>query len=192
MSNPNPTNEDAQEAVRTLLRYIGEDPAREGLIDTPKRVAKALREMTSGLAQDEVAVLGTTFEAEGYDEIVLVRDIEFTSLCEHHLLTFKGHAHVGYLPRARVVGLSKIPRMVDVLSRRPQIQERMTKQVADALENALDPRGVFVVIEGEHSCMSCRGVRKHGAAMVTSCVRGVFRDNVHARAEAMSLINRKG
>ena len=186
------TRSEAEAAVHTLLKYLGEDPDREGLLDTPKRVVKAFEEMTGGLAHHASDVLRTTFDAEGYDEIVLVKDIEFTSLCEHHLLTFSGVAHIGYLPNARVVGLSKIPRVVDIFARRPQLQERLTKEIADALELALQPRGVVVIVSGRHSCMSCRGVRKNGASMITSCMRGVFREHASARAEVLQLIGNRG
>ncbi|GAA0302447.1 GTP cyclohydrolase I FolE [Kineococcus aurantiacus] len=178
----------AENAVREFLLAIGEDPDREGLRDTPKRVAKAATELFAGLWQDPADVLVTDFGLE-HDELVLVKDIEVQSTCEHHLLPFHGVAHVGYIPgeHGRVTGLSKLARLVDVYARRPQLQERLTTQVADALVEHLHPRGVIVVVEAEHSCMTYRGVRKPGAKTVTSAVRGALR-NAATRAEAMSLI----
>ena len=177
-------------AVRTILRAVGEDPDRDGLLETPRRVAKMYAEMFSGLQQDPGRHLEVTFE-ESYDEIVLVRDIPFTSMCEHHLLPFMGKAHVGYIPRGKVTGLSKLARVVDEVARRPQVQERMTHMVADLIENELGAKGVIVVIEAEHTCMTIRGVKKPGALTVTSAVRGMFRNNLGSRAEAMALINGK-
>jgi GTP cyclohydrolase I len=176
-------------AVRTLLEALGEDPEREGLKRTPERVAKLLAELTSGRDVDPSSVLTPVFSAE-HDEMILVKDIPFASLCEHHLLPMVGRAHVGYIPnkKGQVTGLSKLARVVDVVSRRLQMQERLTTQVADAIEQALDPRGVIVVVEAEHLCMSMRGVQKPGHTTVTSAVRGVFRENVATRAEAMSII----
>jgi len=178
----------AEAAVRELLLAIGEDPDREGLRDTPSRVARSYQEIFRGLAQEPRDVLTTTFEL-GHDELVLVRDIEIYSTCEHHLLPFHGVAHVGYIPgpHGRVTGLSKLARLVDVYARRPQLQERLTTQVADALEQVLEPRGVLVVVEAEHLCMSMRGVRKPGSRTTTSAVRGQLR-NPATRAEAMSLV----
>jgi GTP cyclohydrolase IA len=178
----------AQAAIRELLIAVGEDPDREGLRDTPARVARAYGEIFAGLVQQPQDVLTTTFEL-GHDELVLVRDIPIYSTCEHHLLPFHGMAHVGYIPGpdGRVTGLSKLARLVDVYARRPQIQERLTTQVADALEAGLQPRGVLVVIEAEHLCMSMRGVRKPGSRTTTSAVRGQLR-NPATRAEAMSLV----
>lgn len=175
-------------AVREILLGIGEDPDRDGLIDTPARVARACDELFSGLHHDPYELLATTFDLE-HDEMVLVRDIGVWSVCEHHLLPFTGVAHVGYLPgdSGRVTGLSKLARLVDVYARRPQVQERLTSQVADALVDELDVRGAIVVIECEHLCMSMRGVAKQGARTVTSAVRGAFRD-ARTRAEAMALI----
>jgi GTP cyclohydrolase I len=180
----------AEAAVRELLYAVGEDPDREGLRDTPARVARAYGEIFGGLALEPRDVLTTTFELE-HDEMVLVRDIEVYSTCEHHLLPFHGVAHVGYIPgtHGRVTGLSKLARLVDVYARRPQLQERLTTQVADAMEDGLQPRGVLVVIDCEHLCMSMRGVRKPGARTITSAVRGQLRDPA-TRAEAMSLILR--
>jgi GTP cyclohydrolase IA len=178
-----------EEGVRLILEGIGEDPGREGLKETPRRVADMYREVFSGLHQDPEAVVDVTFDA-GHDEIIMVRDITLQSLCEHHLTAIVGRAHVAYIPGkdGRITGLSKLARLVDVLSRRPQVQERLTTEIADVLERALNPRGVFVVIEAEHFCMSMRGVRKPGSETVTSAVRGVFRRDPRTRAEAMSLI----
>ena len=175
-------------AVREILLAVGEDPDRSGLLDTPKRVAKAYAETFSGLHQDPEDVLGVTFDLD-HEELVLVKDIPFYSTCEHHLVPFHGVAHVGYIPShdGRVTGLSKLARLVDIFARRPQVQERLTTQVADALVHHLKPRGVIVVISCEHMCMSMRGVRKPGAHTVTSAVRGQLHDPA-TRAEAMSLI----
>lgn len=178
----------ARDAIRELLIAVGEDPDREGLRETPARVARAYAEIFAGLHQDPAEVLATTFDI-GHDEMVLVKDIELYSTCEHHLVPFHGVAHVGYIPNSdgRVTGLSKLARLVEVFARRPQVQERMTSQIADALVDALDPRGVIVVVECEHLCMSMRGVRKPGSRTVTSAVRGQMRTSA-TRAEAMSLI----
>jgi GTP cyclohydrolase I len=177
-----------ERAIRDLLVAIGEDPGREGLLDTPARVARAYAEMFGGLRADPAEVLTTTFDL-GHEEMVLVKDIEVYSTCEHHLVPFHGVAHVGYIPdhSGRITGLSKLARLVDVYARRPQVQERLTSQVADALVEHLDPRGVIVVIECEHLCMAMRGVRKPGSRTVTSAVRGIMR-RAETRAEAMSLI----
>jgi GTP cyclohydrolase IA len=177
-----------ERAVREILEAIGENPDRDGLRDTPARVARAYAEQFAGLRQRPEDVLTTLFDI-GHDEMVIVRDIEVYGTCEHHLLPFSGLAHIGYVPneKGQITGLSKLARLVDVYARRPQVQERMTCQVADALVEVLDPRGVIVVIEAEHLCMTMRGVRKPGARTVTSAVRGAFRDTV-TRAEAMSLI----
>ncbi len=178
----------AEAAIRELLFAVGEDPDRDGLRDTPKRVAKSYQELLAGLDQDPREVLSATFDV-GHDELVLVRDIELWSICEHHLVPFTGVAHVGYIPRenGHVTGLSKLARLVDVFARRPQVQERLTTQVADALTDVLEPRGVIVVIEAEHLCMTMRGVRKGGAKTITSAVRGRLRDPA-TRAEALGLI----
>jgi GTP cyclohydrolase IA len=178
-----------ERAVREILLAIGEDPDRDGLTDTPARVARAYAEQFSGLAQRPEDVLATVFDAD-YDELILVRDIEVYSTCEHHLVPFFGFAHVGYIPneKGQITGLSKLARLVDVYARRPQVQERMTSQIADALMTVLEPRGALVVIEAEHLCMSMRGVRKPGAKTVTSAVRGSMRDSDRTRAEAMSLL----
>jgi GTP cyclohydrolase I len=176
-------------AVRELLLAVGEDPDRPGLQDTPDRVARAYGEIFSGLWQDPADVLATTFD-EDHDEMVLVKDIPMYSTCEHHLVPFHGVAHIGYIPGedGRVTGLSKLARLVEVYARRPQVQERMTSQIADALADVLKPRGVLVVIEAEHLCMAMRGIRKPGSSTVTSAVRGIFRDNPATRSEAMSLV----
>jgi GTP cyclohydrolase I len=178
----------AEAAVRELLLAVGEDPDRDGLKETPARVARSYNELLAGLDQDPREVLTATFDV-GHDELVLVKDIELWSMCEHHLVPFTGVAHVGYIPRADgfVTGLSKLARLVDVFARRPQVQERLTTQIADALTDVLEPRGVIVVIEAEHLCMAMRGVRKGGARTVTSAVRGQLRDPA-TRAEAMGLI----
>lgn len=178
----------AEAAVRQLLIAIGEDPDRDGLRDTPARVARAYAEMFGGLRQTPDEVLTTTFDA-GHDEMVIVRDIELYSTCEHHLVPFHGAAHIGYIPNAngRITGLSKLARLVDVFAKRPQVQERLTTQVADSLVRILEPRGAIVVMECEHLCMSMRGVRKPGSRTITSAVRGSLRDPA-SRAEAMSLI----
>ncbi|WP_435742722.1 GTP cyclohydrolase I FolE [Nocardioides sp. SYSU DS0663] len=179
----------AEAAVRELLAAIGEDPEREGLLETPARVARAYAEVTAGLRMRPEEVLTTTFDL-GHDEMVLVRDIELWSMCEHHLVPFTGVAHVGYIPAesGKITGLSKLARLVDVYSRRPQVQERLTTQVADALVRILEARGVIVVIEAEHLCMTMRGVRKAGARTITSAVRGTFLTEPATRAEAMALI----
>ena len=178
--------------MRELLSAIGEDPGREGLRETPARVARAYAEMFAGLRQRPEDVLSTTFDL-GHEELVLVRDITVTSTCEHHLLPFTGTAALAYIPgpEGRVTGLSKLARLVEVYARRPQVQERLTRQVADALVAGLEPRGVMVVIECEHLCMSVRGVRKPEARTVTSAVRGIFLDSAATRAEAMSLLRRR-
>jgi GTP cyclohydrolase IA len=178
-----------ERAVREILVAIGEDPDRDGLIDTPARVARAYAEQFAGLGQHPADVLTTIFDAD-HDEMVIVRDIEMYSTCEHHLVPFIGLAHVGYIPneKGQITGLSKLARLVDLFARRPQVQERMTSQIADALMATLDPRGVIVIIEAEHLCMSMRGVRKPGAKTVTSAVRGCFLDSESTRAEAMSLL----
>ncbi|MFI6787588.1 GTP cyclohydrolase I FolE [Nonomuraea sp. NPDC050383] len=178
-----------EKAVREILYAIGEDPDRDGLLDTPARVARAYAEQFSGLGQTPEDVLNKVFDVD-HDEMVLVKDIEVYSTCEHHLVPFHGFAHVGYIPndRGQVTGLSKLARLVDVFARRPQVQERMTSQIADALMRVLEPRGVIVVVECEHLCMTMRGVRKPGAKTVTSAVRGDFRTSDKTRAEAMALI----
>ena len=179
-----------ERAVREILVAIGEDPGRDGLRDTPARVARAYVEQFSGMRQRPEEVLSTVFDAD-HDEMVMVRDIEVYGTCEHHLLPFIGVAHIAYIPneKGQITGLSKLARLIDVYARRPQVQERMTSQVADALMETLEPRGVMVVIEAEHLCMTMRGVRKPGARTLTSAVRGIFRDSDSTRAEAMSLLH---
>jgi GTP cyclohydrolase I len=178
-----------EESVRSILKGIGEDIDREGLRDTPRRVADMYMELFDGLNKNAVDELDVIFEA-GHDEMVMVKDIPLASLCEHHLIPFVGKAHVAYIPnkKGQITGLSKLARVVDVVSKRPQVQERLTTQVADALEEGLQPRGVLVVVEAEHLCMSMRGVRKPGSKTMTSAVRGLFRSNDATRAEAMNLI----
>lgn len=176
-------------AVREILAAVGEDPDREGLLETPARVARMYAEMFAGLRYDPGRHLAKVF-SETYDEIVLVRDITFCSMCEHHLLPFTGTAHIAYLPNGAVVGLSKLARLVDEVARRPQVQERMTQTIADLMEQRLGARGVAVVLESSHSCMTIRGVRKPGALCLTSAVRGTFRDDPSSRAEVLGLINR--
>jgi GTP cyclohydrolase I len=184
-----PSRAEAEEAVRTLIRWAGENPAREGLLDTPDRVVRAYEEWFAGYDEDPEDMLKRTFEeVGGYDEIVLLRDIRFTSHCEHHMAPIFGRAHIGYLPRNRVVGLSKLARLINVYARRMQIQERMTVEIADALNSILQPHGVGVVIEGMHACMSTRGVQQSDAVMVTSRLLGVFRDRPETRQEFLSAI----
>ncbi len=177
-------------AVRSILVAVGEDPDRDGLKETPRRVANMYAEMFSGLRLDPARHLDVIFP-ECYDEMVLVRDIPFTSMCEHHLLPFSGLAHVAYIPDGQVTGLSKLARVVDEVARQPQVQERMTQEIAEMIDEHLATAGVAVVVEGEHSCMSIRGVRKPGSTTVTSALRGEFKNNQSTRAEFMSLINRR-
>ncbi len=187
-----PSQEEAEEAVRTLMRLAGDDPAREGLRDTPKRVVKAYKELFAGYGIDPVALLERTFEeVQGYDEIVLLRDIRLESYCEHHMVPIIGRCHVAYLPRDRVVGISKLARLVDAFSKRLQIQERLTVQIADTINQVLQPRGVGVVIEAGHQCMSTRGVHKPGVSMVTSRMLGAFRDDPETRRELLSMIGHR-
>jgi GTP cyclohydrolase IA len=182
-------HERIERAVREILSAIGEDPTRDGLVRTPARVAEMYAEICSGLFEDPADHLVVTFEAD-HDEMVLVRDIALYSICEHHLVPFHGHAHVAYIPNedGRITGLSKLARLVDGFAKRPQVQERLTTQVADALVAALAPRGAFVMIEAEHLCMSMRGVRKPGTLTVTSAVRGLFKDSPSTRAEVMAML----
>lgn len=179
---------DAENAVRQLLAHIGEDPARQGLQQTPRRVAESLAFLTSGYREDLDRLLGKAVFEERYDELVMVRDISFYSLCEHHLLPFFGVAHVGYLPRGRIIGLSKIPRLVDVFARRLQVQERMTSEIAMTLQRHLEPRGVAVVLEADHLCTMMRGVEKPGNRTITSSMTGIFRQDPRTRGEFMGLI----
>jgi GTP cyclohydrolase I len=185
--------EKIEQGVRLILEGVGEDPAREGLLDTPRRVASMYEEIFAGIGRDPAEYFSVTFN-EHHQEMVLIRDIPLYSVCEHHLLPFLGRAHVAYIPgkHGRICGLSKIARVVDVFARRPQVQERLTSQIADTLVEHLDPTGVIVVIEAEHLCMSMRGVQKPGAITTTSAVRGIFERNPATRAEAMSLIKGAG
>ncbi|MBC8732581.1 GTP cyclohydrolase I FolE [Paraburkholderia sp. UCT2] len=184
-----PTRDQAEQAVRTLIRWAGDDPEREGLIQTPARVARAYREFFSGYDSDPMQILATTFsEVDGYDEMVVLKDIRFESYCEHHMVPIIGRAHVAYLPEHRVVGISKLARLVDVYAKRLQIQEKMTVQIADALNTVLQPKGVAVILEAAHQCMSTRGVHKPGASLVTSRMLGAFRDNPSTRREFLSIV----
>ena len=188
-TNRRPTREEAEEAVRVLLRWAGEDPTREGLVDTPKRVVRSYEEFFAGYEVDPVALLQRTFEeTDGYDEIVLLRDIRVESHCEHHMLPIVGRAHVAYLPRRRVVGISKLARVTEAYARRLQIQEKLTVQIANTINEVLQPRGVAVVIEAEHQCISTRGVHKPGVGMVTSHMLGAFREDPATRRELFAMI----
>ncbi len=188
-----PSRSEAEEAVRTLLRWAGDNPNREGLLDTPARVVRAFEEWFSGYDTDPQEMLQRTFEeVEGYDEMVVLRDIRFESYCEHHMAPIIGRAHVAYLPKNRVVGISKMARLVEAYAKRLQIQEKMTAQIANALDEVLQPRGVAVVIEAQHQCMTTRGVHKPGVAMVTSRMLGAFRSDIETRREFLSLINSPG
>ena len=192
-SDNRPTQQEAEAAVTTLLRWIGENPEREGLIDTPRRVAKAYREMFGGYEQSPVEELGTTFEeVAGFDDLVIMRDIQFYSHCEHHMVPIIGRAHVGYLPDGKVVGLSKIARVVDIFAQRLQTQEAMTAQVAHTIQDVLNPRGVAVVIEAEHMCMAMRGIKKQGSKTLTTTFTGAFRDSVEEQVRFMSMIREPG
>jgi len=182
-----------EDAVRKILREIGEDPSREGLLKTPERVARALRELTRGYDQDPSKVINGALFTEEYSEMIIMKDIDFFSLCEHHILPFFGKAHIAYLPRGKIVGISKIPRLVDIYARRLQVQERMTTQIANLLMDRLEPDGVAVVVEAEHLCMRMRGVEKQNSFVVTSAMLGVFRERQATRDEFMTLIgHRKG
>jgi GTP cyclohydrolase I len=179
----------AEEAVRTLLRWAGDDPAREGLLDTPRRVAEAFEEWFGGYALDADAYLTRTFEeVGGYDEMVVLRDIDYESHCEHHMAPIIGKVHIGYLPAGKVVGISKLARVVEAYARRFQVQEKMTAQIADCIQRALQPRGVGVVVVGAHECMTTRGIHKRGVSMVTSKMLGSFRDDARTRSEFLKLI----
>ena len=177
----------AEQAVRELLRALGEDPNREGLVETPRRVAAAYAEMLGGREIDAEALLRVGFD-EGHDEMVILRDIPFFSICEHHLIPFRGAAHVAYVPRGRVVGISKLARLVDAVARRPQLQERLTAQIADIMMQALEPDGVAVAVQAEHLCMTMRGIKKPGSRMVTSAMRGTFQTQNETRAEFLALV----
>ena len=184
-----PTIQEAEEAVKLLLRFAGEDPLREGLLDTPKRVIKSYGELYAGYALEPKDVLSTTFEeVGGYDEMIVLRDIEFTSHCEHHMLPFTGRAHIAYIPTSKVVGLSKLARLVDLYARRLQIQEKMTAEIAKSLTEVLNPKGVAVVIDATHMCMTMRGVRKPGSIMQTSHLTGLFKSDPRTRQEFFSLL----
>ncbi|WOI53883.1 GTP cyclohydrolase I FolE [Parvularcula sp. LCG005] len=185
------TPEEAEAAVRTLIKWAGDDPTREGLIDTPSRVAKAFKEWFSGYTEDAETVLSRTFEeVEGYDDIVLMKNIRLESYCEHHMAPIIGRAHIGYMPNGKVVGISKLARLVDIYGKRLQVQEKMTAQIADTLTKVLDPLGVAVVIEAEHQCMSTRGVHKHGVDTLTTRFTGVFKENPDMEARFFKLIGR--
>jgi GTP cyclohydrolase IA len=185
-----PTQKEAEDAVRVLLRWAGEDPQREGLLDTPKRVAKAYQDWFSGYREDPREFLARTFkEVEGYDEMIVLRDIEFESHCEHHMAPIIGKAHVGYLPAGKVVGISKLARVVETYARRFQVQEKMTAQIARCIQDVLQPRGVGVVVVGAHECMTTRGIHKRGVSMVTSKMLGDFRDDARTRAEFLRFID---
>ena len=187
-----PTQAEAERAVRTLLRWAGDDPTREGLRDTPARVARSYRELFAGYQIDPVGLLERTFEeVDGYDEIVLLRDIRLESYCEHHMVPIIGRAHVAYLPNRRVVGISKLARLVDAYAKRLQIQEKLTVQIANTINDVLQPRGVAVVIEAGHQCMTTRGVHKPGVSMVTSRMLGAFRDNPETRRELLAMIGQR-
>lgn len=189
MSNNKPSREEAEAAVRTLLRWAGDDPSRNGLIDTPARVVRAYEEYFSGYDDDPKKILGRSFdETEGYDEVVVLKDIPFASHCEHHIAPILGRVHIAYLPKARVVGISKLARLVETYGRRLQIQEKMTAQIANTLNEVLDPLGVAVVIEAAHECMTTRGIDKPGVSMVTSTMLGAFRDDPSTRREFMAII----
>jgi len=184
-----PDRAEAEAAVRVLLRWAGEDPAREGLLDTPKRVVEAYRDWFSGYADDPAEYLARTFEeVAGYDEMIVLRDIEFESHCEHHMAPIIGKAHVGYLPDGKVVGISKLARVVETYARRFQVQEKMTAQIARCIEHVLQPRGVAVVVEGAHECMTTRGIHKRGVSMVTSKMIGAFREDARTRGEFLQFI----
>jgi GTP cyclohydrolase I len=186
-----PSQKEAEDAVRTLIRWAGDDPAREGLLDTPQRVAKSYREFFAGYEVEPCELLSRTFEeVEGYDEMVVLRDIEFESHCEHHMVPFTGKAHVAYLPTNKVVGISKLARLVDAYAKRLQIQEKMTAQIATALNDVLQPKGVAVVIEAVHQCMTSRGVHKRGSVMQTSHMLGRFREDARTRQEFFSLLHK--
>lgn len=186
-----PTREEAEAAVRTLIEWAGDDPTREGLIDTPKRVVKAYKEWFAGYDQDPDEILARTFEeVEGYDDIVLMKDIRLESFCEHHIAPIIGVAHIAYLPKGKVVGISKLARLMDIYAKRMQVQETLTAQIADTLERVLQPRGVAIMIEAEHQCMSTRGVHKNGTGTVTTRFTGVFKDDKDMEARFFRLIGR--
>lgn len=193
LSEPQPTRDEAEQAVRTLIRWAGDDPAREGLVGTPDRVVRAYEEFFSGYGDDPSEMLRRTFEeTDGYDEMVVLRDIAFESHCEHHMVPIIGKAHVGYLPSNKVVGISKLARVVETFAKRLQIQEKMTAQIANVIDTELQPRGVAVVVEAAHQCMTTRGVHKPGVTMVTSRMLGAFRDDPMTRREFLAMIGSRG
>lgn len=188
-----PTRAEAEAAVRTLIQWTGDDPDREGLLGTPERVVRAYEEFFAGYEQDPVAILERTFEeVEGYDEIVLLKDIRIESHCEHHMVPIIGQVHIAYLPHKRVVGISKLARVAEIYARRLQIQEKLTAQIANTLQTVLQPRGVAVIVEAAHGCMTTRGVHKSGVTMVTSRMLGAFREDANTRVELLSMIGRAG
>ncbi len=188
-----PTREEAEAAVRTLIRWAGDNPQREGLLETPARVVRSYEEFFAGYGEDPAQILARTFsEVEGYDEMIVLTDIRFESHCEHHMVPIIGKAHIAYMPAHRVVGISKLARLVEVYAKRLQIQEKMTAQIADTLNEILQPNGVAVVIEAGHQCMTTRGVHKPGVSMVTSRMLGAFRENLSTREEFLAMIGRKG
>jgi GTP cyclohydrolase I len=193
VSQAKPSRAEAEEAVRTLIRWAGDDPDREGLVGTPDRVVRSYEEFFAGYGEEPQEILARTFEeTDGYDEMVVLRDIRLESYCEHHMVPIIGKAHVGYLPGHRVVGISKLARIVEVYAKRLQIQEKMTAQIANCIQEVLEPRGVGVVIEAAHQCMTTRGVRKPGVAMVTSRMLGAFRDDPSTRREFLAMIGKNG
>jgi GTP cyclohydrolase I len=192
MTPPDPRETALEQLIREILKEVGEDPAREGLERTPARVAKTYRDLTAGYGQNVHDVLNGALFTEEYDEMVVVKDIDFYSLCEHHLLPFFGKCHIAYMPSRKIVGLSKMPRLVEMFSRRLQVQERLTTQIAQTIEEVLQPRGVAVVMEALHMCMLMRGVEKQNSKAVTSAMLGAFRDNAETRAEFMELIKSRG
>lgn len=191
IASDKPTRAEAEAAVRTLLRWTGDDPAREGLVDTPARVVRAYEEFFQGYDSDPIEILKRTFEeTDGYDEMVLLRDVSFESHCEHHMVPIVGKAHIAYLPNKRVVGISKLARVLDIYAKRLQIQEKLTAQIANAVQDVLQPKGVAVLIEAQHQCMTTRGVHKPGVSMVTSRMLGAFRTNASTRREFMAMVGR--
>jgi len=191
IASDKPTRAEAEAAVRTLLRWTGDDPAREGLVDTPARVVRAYEEFFQGYDSDPIEILQRTFEeTDGYDEMVLLRDVSFESHCEHHMVPIIGKAHIAYLPNKRVVGISKLARVLDIYAKRLQIQEKLTAQIANAVQDVLQPKGVAVLIEAQHQCMTTRGVHKAGVSMVTSRMLGAFRTNASTRREFMAMVGR--
>ena len=192
MKRNNPSKEEAKVAIETLIRYIGDDPEREGLVDTPERVVNSYAEFFKGYKQDPINILSKTFQdIDGYDEIVLLKNMRLESYCEHHMIPIIGKAHVAYLPNDKVVGISKIGRVVDVFSKRLQTQERLTIQIAEIIEKSLKPKGTAVIIDSTHQCMTTRGVHKIGTSTITSCMKGIFKKNSHTRNELLSLINKQ-